>query len=266
MARPTFDRSEGRALFGADPAAYESGRPGHPEQVYDVLVERSGLGLGAAVLEIGPGTGQATRRLLERGASRLVAVEPDERLAAHLEERFPDVEIVLSSLEEAELDAGEFDLAVAASAFHWIDEAYGLAVVRHALRHGGWWAMWWTLFGEGERKDDFMRAIDHLFVDLERSPSAGREGGPPFALDVDVRLAALREAGFADAEHEVVRWTVSWDTTRVRALYSTFSPIQRLEERRREAILDEIALIAARDFGGQVVRTLLTSLYTARRP
>jgi hypothetical protein len=63
-----------------------------------------------------------------------------------------------------------------------------------------------------------------------------------------------------------VRWTVSWDTTRVRALYSTFSPIQRLEERRREAILDEIALIAARDFGGQVVRTLLTSLYTARRP
>jgi SAM-dependent methyltransferase len=266
VPRPNFDRTEGRALFGADVAAYEAGRPGHPDRVYEVLVERCGLRPGARVLEIGPGTGQATRRLLELGATRLVAVEPDERLAAHLTERFPAVEVVTSPLEDAALEAGAFDLAVAASAFHWIDEAHGLAVVRDALEHGGWWAMWWTLFGEGERRDDFMRAIDHLLVDLERSPSAGREGGPPFALDVDARRAALREAGFVDAEHDIFRWTASWDAARVRALYSTFSPIQRVEEKRREAILDEIALTAARDFGGHVTRTLRTSLYTARRP
>jgi SAM-dependent methyltransferase len=252
-------------MFGADPAAYEVGRPGHTDRVYEVLVERCRLGKGARVLEIGPGTGQATRRLLELGASRLVAVEPDGRLAAHLVERLPAVEVVASPLEDAALEAGAFDLAVAASAFHWIDEAMGLAIVRDALRPDGWWAMWWTLFGEGERRDDFMRAIEHLFVDLERSPSAGREGGPPFALDVDARLAALQEAGFVDVEHDIFRWNANWDTARVRALYSTFSPIQRLEEKRREAILDEVALIAARDFGGHVTRTLRTSLYTARR-
>jgi SAM-dependent methyltransferase len=234
--------------------------------VYEVLVERCGLGEGTRVLEIGPGTGQATRRLLELGASRLVAVEPDERLAAHLVERLPVVEIVVTALEEAAVDAGAFDLAVAASAFHWIDEGAGLRVVRDALRPEGWWAMWWTLFGEGRRPDDFMRAVDHLCVDLERSPSAGREGGPPFALDVDARIAALRRSGFVDARHEIVPWTVSWDVARLRALYSTFSPIQRLEQERREAILDEVALVAMRDFGGEVERTLLTSLYTARRP
>jgi hypothetical protein len=52
----------------------------------------------------------------------------------------------------------------------------------------------------------------------------------------------------------------------VRALYGTFSPIQRLDDERRGAILDEIALVAERDFGGRVTRTLLTPLYTARRP
>jgi SAM-dependent methyltransferase len=266
MSRPTFDRSEGRALFGFDPAAYESARPGHPLQVYEVLVERCGLAEGARVLEIGPGTGQATRRLLELGARRLVAVEPDERLAEYLEEHFPSVDVVVAPLEDAELGAEAFDLVASASAFHWVDEPRGLAVIRRALRPGGWWAMWWTLFGEGSRKDEFMRAIDHLFVDLERSPSAGREGGPPFALDVDARLAALDSAGFVDAQHDVVRWTTSWDTPRVRALYSTFSPIQRLEQERREAILDEIARVAERDFEGRVTRTLLTSLYTTRRP
>jgi SAM-dependent methyltransferase len=266
VPRPRFDRREGRALFGADIPAYESGRPGHPDRVYDVLVERCGLRSGARVLEIGPGTGQATRRLLELGAGRVVVVEPDDRLAAHLEQRLREVEVVTSPLEEAAVDSGEFDLAVAASAFHWVDEARGLAVVRDALRPEGWWAMWWTLFGEGNRPDDFMRAIDHLLLDLERSPSAGREGRPPFALDVDSRLAALDQAGFEDVEHEIVRWTVSWDPTRLRALYSTFSPIRRLEQTRRDTILDEIALVAARDFGGEVKRTLLTSMYTARRP
>lgn len=266
MARSTFDRREGRTLFGVDPAAYEAGRPGHPQHVYDVLAERCGLATGARILEIGAGTGQATHKLLEAGAGRLVVVEPDERLAAYLGERFPQVEVLVAPLEEAELEPDAFDLAASASAFHWIDEPTGLAVVRDALRRDGWWAMWWTLFGEGGRKDDFMRAIDHLFTDLERSPSSGREGGPPFALDVDTRLAALAEAGFVDAGHDVVRWTVSWDTARLRALYSTFSPIQRLPDERREAILDELALVAERDFGGHVTRRLLTSLYTARRP
>jgi SAM-dependent methyltransferase len=266
MPREVLERNEGRTLFGDDPVAYETGRPGHPEKVYQQLVERCGLGEDARVLEIGPGTGQVTRRLLELGACRIVAVEPDERLAAYLRERFQKVEVVVAPLEEAALETEAFDLAVAASAFHWVDEARGLTVVRHALRPGGWWAMWWTLFGEGERKDDFMRSVDHLFVDLARSPSSGREGGPPFALDIDDRLAGLEAAGFVDLRHELVRWTVTWDTPRIRALYSTFSPIRRLDEDRREALLDEVALIATRDFGGQVSRTLVTSLYTARRP
>ena len=86
MAR--IGRDEGRRLFGLDTAAYERGRPGHAEEVYDVLRERCGLGAGTKVLEIGPGTGQATRRLLELGADPLVGIEPDGALADLLRERF----------------------------------------------------------------------------------------------------------------------------------------------------------------------------------
>jgi len=78
---PQIDRREGRRLFGADPIAYESARPGHAERVYELLVGRCGLRPGTNVLEIGPGTGQATRRLLDLGASPLVALEPDPALA-----------------------------------------------------------------------------------------------------------------------------------------------------------------------------------------
>ncbi len=263
-----IDRSEGRELFGSDPAGYDRARPGHSEQVYEVLVDRCGLGPGTAVLEVGPGTGQATRRLLALGADPLVALEPNPVLAGYLREHVAGaLEVGEASLEEASLPPMTFALAAAASSFHWIDEEAGIRRIFGALRPGGWVALWWTLFGEGRQKDAFMRAIDPLLEDLPQSPSSGRRTGrPAFALDAELREMALRAAGFDSFTHERFRWQASWDTDGIRALYGSFSPILRLEEDRREALLDEIARIAERDFDGHVKRTLTTSLYTARKP
>ena len=260
----TIDRSEGRRLFGANPASYDAARPGHAERVYEVLAERCGLGPGTLVLEIGPGTGQATRKLLELGA-RVTAVEPDAGLAGYLEQALPALEIHAATIEDARLPGGAFGLAVAASSFHWVDEAEGLEVIRDALRLDGWFAMWWTLFGVPGRKDAFMKAVDPLLEGLDRSPTAGETGRPPFALDVEARSAALQAAGFEDVAHEAVRWDARWDTAGIRALYATFSPIAVVPEPRRTEILDGVAAIAERDFGGVVERTLVTSLYTAKR-
>jgi SAM-dependent methyltransferase len=264
MAR--IDPSEGRQLFGYDPASYDRARPGHPDRVYEILVARCGLARTARVLEIGPGTGQATRRLLEHGAS-LTVVEPNERLADYLVTTFGEhVEVLRAALEDASLPPASFDLAAAASSFHWVNEAVGLATIRTALRPGGWIAIWWTLFGEGSDPDPFIRATTPLLEGLETSPTKGLAGRPAHALDVEARAAALDAAGFVDLVHEVVHWESSWDASGIRALYGSFSPILRLEDEERERLLDEVALVAERDFGGHVERTLATSLYTARKP
>jgi 16S rRNA A1518/A1519 N6-dimethyltransferase RsmA/KsgA/DIM1 with predicted DNA glycosylase/AP lyase activity len=71
-----IDRTEGRRLFGADPALYHAARPEYPEQVYALLADRCGLTAGMRVFEVGPGPGQVTMRLLRAGA-RMVTVEPD---------------------------------------------------------------------------------------------------------------------------------------------------------------------------------------------
>jgi SAM-dependent methyltransferase len=262
--RPRIERTEGRRLFGSDPASYDLARPGHAEQVYEVLVERCGLGPGSTVLEVGPGTGQATRQLLARGAS-VVAIEPDPSLAAYVENAF-GLDVRVDTLEDAELPTGSFDLAVAASCFHWVDEAVGLAKLFAALRPDGWFGMWWTLFGDGDAPDAFMTATRSLLEGLHRSPTAGEEGRPPFARDSETRLAALAAAGFEELSYETVRWDAHWDTVGIRALYGTFSPIARLDEERRTEILDGIARLADEQFDGRVGRTLLTALYIARKP
>ena len=126
--------------------------------------------------------------------------------------------------------------------------------------------MWWTLFGDSEAPDAFITATSPLLRGLHRSPTAGEEGRPPFARDAEARLSALEAAGFEKATYEVARWDYHWDTAGIRALYGTFSPIARLAEERRTEILDGIARIADEQFDGRVGRTLLTALYTARKP
>jgi SAM-dependent methyltransferase len=219
------------------------------------------------MLEVGPGTGQVTRRLLELGANPLVALEPDPVLAAHLRESLGDrVEMRETTLEDALLAPGSFDLAVAASSFHWVDEARGLRQIFPTLRPRGWLALWWTLFGVPGEPDEFVEATGPLLDGLAASPSRGDEGRPRYALDTDARLDALEAAGFRELRHEVVRWSARWDANEIRALYRSFSPIARLRADRRDDLLDEIARIARERFHDRVERTLLTSIYTGLRP
>jgi SAM-dependent methyltransferase len=266
--RPRLDKSVGRRFFGESPETYEAARPGHADEVYDTLRERCGVRSGSAVLEIGPGTGQATRRLLELGANPLVAVEPDPALAGYLRAALGErVEVRETPFEDAVLEPGSYDLTAAASSFHWLEEDEALTRFMAALRPGGWVAIWWTSYGDETRSDPFRAAVDPLFEGVPDGPCQPAEKGrPSFGRDAERRLEAIAAAGFADAQHDDVGWSHTWDARGMRNLYSTFSPISALEPERRAEFLDAVERIAADDFGGRVEKPLITSLYTARKP
>ena len=71
-----------RATFDQDADAYDRSRPVAPDDVFDEVMRRASWSAGSTVVEIGPGTGQATRHLAARGLD-VVAVE----LGPHLAER-----------------------------------------------------------------------------------------------------------------------------------------------------------------------------------
>ncbi len=257
----------GRRFFGKDPATYSAVRPDYPDALYTRLVERCSLRQGTRVFEVGAGTGLATRRLLALGAAPLLAIEPDERLAAFLAQTIRDsaLRIDRATFEEAILAPSHFDLGVAATSLHWLEQIPALAKAYAALKPGGWWAMWWTQFGSDAESDAFQAATDHLFVGTASSPSHGDRGGPPFALDRERRVNDLEAAEFEGVEVDTWRWTLTYDTARLIGLYSTFSPIQALPLQRRREMMREISRRADEQFGGRVERPFATVLYTARR-
>lgn len=258
-----IDRSFGRQAFGLNPAAYHAARPEYPDWVYDRLV-RCGLRPGARVFEIGAGTGKATRRLIERGADPLVAIEPDGRLADFLEAslRHPALTVVRAPFEAAALAEGGFDLGVSATAFHWLDEEAALEKVARLIRPGGWWAAIWHVFGDAGRPDPFHEATQSLLSGYA-SPSAG-ERGIPFGLDVAARTQALKRTGaFNVVEYKIVPWQLVLTAAETVALYATYSDMAARPN--MDAVLMELGRIAREEFGDRVERNMTTSLFVARR-
>ena len=260
-------RSFGRQAFGEDPANYDASRPDYPDWVYRTLCDRCALGPGCAVFEVGAGTGIATRRLLAAGADPVVAIEPDARLADYLRSRSKSaaLHVVTAPFESAELPCDDFDLGLAATSFHWIDPLVGLNRAGALLKPGGWWAMVWNVFGDNERPDPFHDATDSLLRDGPRSPSQGARDTAN-ALQINDWQSAFGRCGtFVDISHRIEPWELVLDPDQVVALYSTYSNVVAYPPDERRHVLGELCRIAREEFGGRVVRNMITILYTARR-
>jgi SAM-dependent methyltransferase len=261
-----LSRSFGREAFGSDPANYHAARPPYPEATWQALRERGNLKPGIAILEIGAGTGLATAPLLAHDPARLVAVEPNARLAEFLRSHIDDprLEVFASPFETAGLPPASFDLVASATAFHWLDAVPALRRIHSLLRHGGAVALWWNVFGDPGRHDPFHEATTHLFEGVAESPFF-TGGEPPYALHVAARLRDLADAGFAPDEPQFIEWQLSLDPPHLRALYATWSNIVALPLEKRERLLDSLADIAQREFHGRLERNMTSAIYTAKR-
>jgi SAM-dependent methyltransferase len=250
--------------FNADAQTYQRGRPPYPDVVFALLAERCGLRPEARVLEIGAGTGLATGPLLAVGA-HVVAVEPGENLAAvlaadHASDR---LELVVADFEVADLPGG-FDLAVAATALHWLDPATSTEKIGRLVRPGGWLAAWWNEFGDVRRPTLFRDRLDDVYRDLLPA-EPGYRNSRSYVLDTARWRKQLTSGGyFDDVSVEIIEWHQILTAQTARDLWSTFPNIAELSPADREEFLTRLGSIID-ELGGQVDDPRLTVVYTARR-
>ena len=261
-ADTVLPRSAGRSAFGSDAAGYQAGRIGYPEALFDALF--AGLPANPRILEIGPGTGIASRSLLARGPAELVVVEPDAALLDYLAGQIPDPRLTLVSatFPEASVE-GLFDLIVCAAAFHWMEPTAALVRVNQLLRPGGVWGMWWNAYRNPGHGDALAQAISPLLEGIALPPSEGQEGH--YSLDRELHERTLRRAGFVDIRHDLFRRERRLDAGEVRVLYASYSYVRALPEDQREALLNAISRLVERDFAGSAPNVVLSALYMARR-
>lgn len=130
-----------RALsFGPIASSYERFRPEYPEEVYAAVARYAGRPIRAA-LEIGAGTGKATR-LFARHGIEVTATEPDPAMLAELRTAVTgNVRPVQAAFEDLAASGpgrgGEYGLVYAAASLHWTRPEGRWPLVASLLAPGG---------------------------------------------------------------------------------------------------------------------------------
>jgi SAM-dependent methyltransferase len=184
------------------------------------------------VLEIGAGTGILTRLLAER-VDHLTAVEPDDRMRAVLAGADPRVELLAGTAEEIPADASSFDVVIAQSAWHWVDESRAIPEVARVLRRRGRLSLVWT---GPDRTVDWMRSLwagGIIFSPEEMTEQDGHRRG---------RHVVNPDAGgaspFLEPETKLFGWTKSMTKADLVALSATYSAVITMEDDARCEHLD----------------------------
>ena len=239
-----------RGTFDTVAEIYDRARPTYPPQLIDDVAA-----LGPRILELGPGTGQATRALVDRGAD-VTAVELGPNLAAIARRNVPEATIVVADFETWEPDRAGFDAVAAFTSFHWLGEqryakaarlAPVLAVteVEHVQVEGG---------------DPFWAEVQADYDAVVPSPD---NRPPPFEHEVGDLRAQMEESGlFREIEVRRYRWDVEYTADEWVDVLRTYSPNIARDPATTDRLLERIH---ARIGDRRVTKHYLATLNLARR-
>ncbi len=133
-----------RSLFDPLVDAYDAARPSYPHRLFVDLEWLAGRELaGADIIEVGAGTGIATRALLDRGA-RVIPVDHSPGMLGRLRERTPGLGAVRADGEALPFADAVADFVCYAQAWHWVQVPVAAAEAARVLRPGGALAVWWN--------------------------------------------------------------------------------------------------------------------------
>ncbi len=258
---PNGDRTG--LIFDEDAQAYQRARPGYPEALIDDLMARTGLHRGERVIEIGPGTGQATRALTARGFS-VVAIEPGQRLADVLRETVPgDVAVVATTFEDFSAPGGPVAAVMAFTSWHWLAAPARAANAAACLRPGGVLVTVTTHHVYGGTTGFFHQAQ----ACYERWDPATRPGirlNPAHAIPV-LRDEIDDDDAFDVPIHLRHEAEIAYTTREYIDLLGTYSGHRALDPRLRHGLLDCLRQLIDTHYAGHIVKRYLYGARIARR-
>ncbi|MEU9835901.1 class I SAM-dependent methyltransferase [Streptosporangium sp. NPDC048047] len=227
-----------RALsFGGVAEAYERFRPGYPVELFDLVMAYAARPVSTA-LEIGAGTGKATRLFAERGIA-VTATDPDGAMLTELRRHVPaDVRTMQAALED--LRPGKrYGLVYAAAALHWTNPEGRWSRVASLVEPGGVFA---SFGGPIELADpavqQAVRAARSPFLADDGVPSP--DGTPPEAEMQWPGTELQRSEWFTDVRQAAIERRLTLTAHDYIGHLSTVSAYLVLPDAEREQVFSQI--------------------------
>jgi SAM-dependent methyltransferase len=250
-------------LFDQQAEAYDRFRPTYPDAVIDEVLGPVPAGLD--VLDVGCGTGIASRQMAQCGA-KVLGVELAPRMAEIA--RGHGIEVEIAAFEGWDAAGRTFDRVTSAQAWHWLDLPIATAKAASVLRPGGKLCLIWNA---GCQPDDLADALQQVYASvvppgghrLFRGYAANRSSDVKTGLDSEIdAVSAVPDFGAPTAKW--FSWTRTYQRDEWLNQLVSRSDHAALEAAVQERLFEGIGA-AIDDQGGSFVMNFETVLITATR-
>jgi SAM-dependent methyltransferase len=243
---------------------YDKYRPNYPIQLFHDILDYSLIKPSDSILEIGCGTGQATKGFVNLGYNNITCIELGRQLAEITREKFKhetNVRVINSSFEDWQSDRKDYDLAISGTAFHFIEPQLGYRKVFDLLRNRGSIAFFWTVH---------VPVFDNVFNQIRKSyrkyaPHLDDSNVPTVDEIINERSKLTKKDNlFEDLVVKEYRWFDTYTSDEYISLLNTHSKHRLLPEDERNLLFDSIKN-AIEQNGGVVKKPQVVASYLARK-
>jgi SAM-dependent methyltransferase len=253
---------EQRFTFDQVANVYRASRPDYPEALVDDVLSYANLEPTDTILEIGCGTGQATKSFAKRGL-QIVAIDPGPEMIRAARETlasFANVKLGEATFEAWPVGNSVFPLIIAAQAWHWVSPEVRFVKAAQLLSDNGTLAVFGHVpVGLPSHLLDRFKQIWLRHTGLWGPPPEAwyLPNGPFKGWFDESRL-------FLPVEHKYYPWKWQHTTSSYTNFLSTRSDVRMLAPETRKDLLDEIEKAIDGQGGGLDV-DYETHLYIAHR-
>ncbi|MBQ7679096.1 MAG: Type 1 glutamine amidotransferase-like domain-containing protein [Butyrivibrio sp.] len=254
-----LEQDEFRSVFDTIPDLFDQFRPRYSEELFAYLIAEAGIGPGKRVLEIGPGTGQATDPILRTGC-KYHAIELGQHLFRKMKEKYgelPTFSIVHDDFITHDFGKMRFDMIYSAATIQWIPETVAFSKTFELLKPGGTLAMMLTSAdyrSDNEPLYDKIQALYDRYYKPDIPYTHGR-----------FRYTSAPEYGYTEVERHEFKGQRVLTADEYVALCGTHSDHIVIPEPLRTEFFEELRK-AVLDAGDRIVFNDTYVLYITHRP
>jgi len=237
-----------RLSFNEAAEIYDTVRPSYPAGTFDALFEM--LPSTPTIVEVGPGTGQATKDLLARGAA-VHAIEIGPAMASKLRaNNFSDrLKVSVGDFELAAISPRSADAIFLATAYHWISRDAQTDRPATILRSGGVVVIVDLIQVDSRDDSGFFSACQPVYERYGQGHT-----GPPAptrdAVDPSIRQVLEDDGRFGAVTVGRYDWNQTYTALQYGQLMLSYSGTQMMNERDRMGLVDDMTAFIEEHFDG----------------
>lgn len=249
--------------FDENAEQYDRFRPCYCKELFDDIIQYSDVSKDSNALEIGIGTGQATKPFLELGCN-VEGIELGSKLAEVVVKKYKgykNFSVQNCSFENYNGKSNGFDIIYSATAFHWIPENIGYPKAYDLLKKNGTLALFWN-------RPFVSRENDPLHCEIQKIYSYYRPSGHKQIENDNERYSEIKECiigyGFRDVQVKLYHKARIFNADNYISLLNTYSDHMALDMNTKQNLEDEIknAIIS---FGNILTIYDTMDLYLAKK-